>query len=136
MGKSRFYDRQSGECGPVIGAFCPITISCQTAIGNSESLQHCVQLPTGARYRVTDVTAYCGTVTSDPGVSVGSTLGGTEIVNAGALSTGAAQLTVRDYTPAATGIISVYIIADAGDAVALPCTVTLWGYMSEEPTAL
>lgn len=136
MGKSRFYDRQSGESGPVIGSFFSIPITCQAAIANNDALQHCIQLPVGARFRVTDVTSYSGTVTSDPLVDVGTTLGGTEIVDNGELATGAVAFTVRDYTPSATGIISVYITADAGDAVALPCTVTLWGYMSEEPTAL
>jgi len=137
---TRFYDRANDRDGPVSGAFCPIVVPLAglpaAGAANNGVYNAVVQLPTGAKYQVTHVTVFCGTVTSDPTLAVGTSLAGTQIVNTVNLVVGANQLTVKSYAAAATGQIHVVMTADANDAAADPVGVTLWGYMSAPPTSM
>lgn len=140
MSLTRFTDRVSGVDGPVSGAFTPLVVPLQgmllTGAVTNAVYTGAVQMPTGAKYQVTHATVYCGTVASDPSITIGTSAAGTQIVAAANLASGANQLTVKTYTAAATGLISIVLTNDTGDSITDPTTVTLWGYLAQPPTSL
>lgn len=130
------FDRTLGGSVPVIGAVQAIVLDFSTAVANSDTLFKEITFPAGMKFKVIAASVFCGTVTSDPQISIGTTAAGVDIVAAVNLATGANSLTVLDYAPAAAGVIDVRVVADAGDAIALPVTVTLVGWVLAEPTVL
>lgn len=141
MGLTMFKNRD-GVHGPVTGAFYSMTlhqkapVAVVTAVVTNTTYQFGpVQLPTGAKFQITHATVYCGTVTSDPSISVGTTVTGTQIVGPTNLASGANQLTVKSYTAVATGLISATVVTDTGDSILAPgMSLTLWGYLSAPPS--
>ena len=136
MSLSRFFDSQSGRNGPVIGALQVITLNLESAVVTNVDITQEVHLPAGMAFKVTDVQVWCGTVTSDPEITIGTVAAGTQIVAAANLATGTQALTVKTYTEAATGVISVLIDTDTGDAIALPVSVNIIGFVSHPPTSV
>jgi len=105
------------------------------------TLKNEIILPAGMKFHVSNALVHCGTVTSDPVISIGTTASGTDIVDGAALATGTNTLTIdSDYTSVTTnaggGTISVEIVTDAGDSIVPPCTVTLIGYVFKAPNSL
>lgn len=136
MSLTRFFDRQSGRNGPVIGALQVITMNLDTAVVTNITTTREVHLPAGMAIKVTDVQVWCGTVTSDPSITIGTVAAGTQIVAAADLATGTQGLTIKTYTEAATGVISMTITTDTGDAIALPVSINIIGHVSHPPTSV
>jgi hypothetical protein len=134
MALTRFKDGRKNEDGPVSGALQCIPITFDD-VAASETVSHRVVMPSGSRFRVTNVTAGADAITGDPQLSIGTTAAGTEIVNAVSLTTNLGAATVRAYTPAATGMIDVVLVADADDA-AESAYINLWGYLIAPPTSV
>ena len=141
MGKlTRFYDRESGQDGPVSGALQMINLSLATAAATNTTYIRQVHFPPGVGFEITDIRVWAGTVTSDPAISVGTAAAGTQIVAAANLATGNQVLTIKDGTVAAGGLIDVRVVNDTGDAIALgaqpPLTVNIFGYITSPPTSV
>jgi len=137
MGKlTRFYDRISGQDGPVSGALQLIPVSFDTAMVTNVTQYRQFHFPAGMGFEITDIEIFCGTVTSDPSVSVGSTAAGTQVVAAANLATGANVLTIKEGTIAAGGLIDIRIVTDNGDAIALPVSINVVGYNTSPPTSV
>lgn len=128
MGVTRF-------SGPAVGAYVTLH-SMLPPIVNSETDYFQYHFPVGSSFEVTDVKVFCGTVTSDPLVTVGDTATGTQIVASVALATGANALTIKDGTIDAAGLVEVRIVADSGDAIAAPVAITVGGYYTSVPTSV
>lgn len=133
---TRFYDRVTGGDGPVSGAIMVIPVLFDTALVTNSTFTRQIHLPAGMSFKVTDVRVFCGTVTSDPAITIGTSAAGTQIVASANLATGAQSLTVKSYTPAATGMIDVRIVTDTGDAIALPVSINVVGHVLSPPTSM
>lgn len=133
---TRFYDRANDRDGPVSGAISVIVLDFSTAVANSDTLFKHISWPAGLKFKITDIAVWCGSVTSDPSLTIGTTAGGAEVVAAVNLATGLNTCTVIDYAPTAGGLIDVRITADSGDAIALPVTVTITGFVMAAPTSV
>ena len=135
-GLTRFYDRVRGLDGPVSGALQCFNFVFDTAPGNNDVLSKQVQLPTGMTFEITDVSSFMGAVTDDAKLTVGSTAAGGEVVASVTAVAGAVQHTIVEGTIGAAGLIDVTITCDAGDAIALPVSVCVTGYISAPPTSV
>jgi hypothetical protein len=124
----------------VSGAIQMVNLSLATAVLTNTTTIRQVHLPAGMGFEVTDIEVWCGTVTSDPQISVGTTAAGTQIVAAVNLTTGANILTIKDGLVAAGGVIDVRIVADTGDAIAAgaqpPPSINIVGYVTLPPTSI
>ena len=135
MGKlTRFYDRISGQDGPVSGALQVISIGFDD-VANSETVHRQISLPAGMSFEITDIEVVSGTVTGDPQLSIGSTAAGTEVVAAVTLTADLGALTIKEGTIAADGLIDVRLVADAGDAVE-NVSVSVVGHVAAPPTSV
>jgi len=138
MSSTRFYDRTSGECGPVIGAYQVVPVVFDAAIAATDDISKQFKMPPGSSFRVTDAVVYAGTIVGTAIVSIGTTADGTDVSKttltaaAGVTET---VMTVKTYTPSTSGLVEVRVLAGAGETVALPFSVTLGGYVSAEPTS-
>lgn len=136
MTLTRFYDRQSGRNGPVIGALQVITMNLDTAVVTNIATTREVHLPAGMAMKVTDVQVWCGTVTAAAAITIGTVAAGTQIVASVGLATGTQGLTIKTYTEAATGVISMTITTNTTGAIALPVSVNIIGHVSHPPTSV
>ncbi len=137
MGKlTRFYDRISGQDGPVSGALQILPVSLSIAVVTNITTIRQFHLPAGMGFEVTDIEVFVGTITSDPVITVGDTAAGTQLVASVALSTGANVLTVKDGTIDAGGLIDIRIVTDTGDAIALPVSISVVGHNTSPPTSV
>ena len=137
MGKlTRFYDRISGQDGPVSGAIQILNFVFDTAPTKNDVLSKQVQLPTGMAFEIVDVSSFSGAVTGDPKLTVGSSAAGGEVVASLTMVAGAVQHTVVEGTIGAAGLIDVTITCDANDSIALPVCVTLVGHVAAPPTSV
>jgi len=132
---TRFYDSQTGQDGPVSGALQIITLNLETAVANSDVLSQEIHFPAGMAFEITDITVFCGTVTDNVTIKVGSSDAGSDIVASVALATGSNALTIAEGTISAAGMIDVTITADATGAVALPVSINVTGYVTAPPTS-
>lgn len=133
---TRFYNRDSNQDGPVSGALQIITMGLHTAVLTNTTTIRQIHLPAGMGFEVTDIELFCGTVTSDPAITVGTTAAGTQLVAAANLATGANVLTIKDGTVAAGGLIDIRIVTDTGDAIALPVSINVIGHVTSPPTSV
>jgi hypothetical protein len=143
MALTRFYDRQSGENGPVIGALQVLPFMADTAVTASADKAWELTLPAGMAFRVTDAVVNTGTVVGTVVVDLGTTAAGTEIGTTTLAATGTAftqTVTISStYTAAAVsaaGTISVRVTAAAGESAALPFSVNVIGYVTQPPTTV
>lgn len=135
MGKlTRFYDRQSGQDGPVSGAIQVISVGFDD-VANNETVHRVIDLPAGMGFEITDILVRSGTVTSDPALTIGSAIAGAEVVASVNVTTDLGALTIVEGTIAAAGLIDVRVVADAGDA-AENISVTIVGYPISPPTSI
>ncbi|RLC08528.1 MAG: hypothetical protein DRI57_23810 [Deltaproteobacteria bacterium] len=132
---TRFYDPSSDEDGPVSGALCVIPLNFETAAGTNEAYYQQVHFPAGMGFRVTDVEVFCGTVTSDPSLTVGTAAAGAQIVAATNLATGANAPAIVSGVVAAGGLIDARITTDSTDEIALPISVNIAGFYTSPPTS-
>lgn len=133
---TRFYDREQNGDGPVSGAIQLIALPLQTAVATGTTRVQRFDLPAGMAFKVTDVNVFCGTVASDPAITVGTTAAGTQIVASANLATGANALTIKDGSVAAGGFVDVRIVADANDTIALPVSINVVGHVFSPPTSV
>jgi hypothetical protein len=135
MGKlTRFYDRISGQDGPVSGALQVISVGFDD-VANSETVSRRIDLPAGMSFEITDVVVSADAVTDDPALTIGSTAAGTEVVASVSLATDLGALTIKEGTIAAAGFIDVVLVADAGDA-AESVSVSIIGHVAAPPTSV
>lgn len=132
---TRFKQRDGGD-GPVSGAIQVIDMSFEVAAATNATIFKQLHLPAGMGFVITDIEIFCGTVTSDPEITVGDTAAGTQVVAGANLATGANVLTIKDGAIDAGGLIDVRIDADTGDAIALPIAVTIVGHVGSPPTSV
>lgn len=135
MGKlTRFYDRISGQDGPVSGALVVISVGFDD-VANNETVSRRIDLPAGMSFEVTDVVVSADAITDNPSLSIGSTAAGTQVVAAVAVTTDLGALTIKEGTIAAAGFIDVVLVADAGDA-AESVSVSIVGHVAAPPTSV
>lgn len=134
MALTRFKDARKNEDGPVSGAILCLPVSFDD-VANNEVVSQRVELPAGARFKVTDIKVSADAVTSDPALTIGDTAGGTEIVASVNVTTDLGALTIKDGLVDAGGFIDVVLTADAGDA-AESVSVSIWGYLVSPPDSL
>lgn len=127
---------EDGAVSGAIQAIPMLYVETATALATNTTVTRSMHFPTGMAFRVTDVHVFCGTVTSDPSFTMGTAVSGTQIVAAANLASGANQMTIKSYTPAATGTISFSIVTDAGDSILDPLIVTVFGYPIAAPTSV
>jgi len=133
MALTRFYDRQSGRDGPVSGALQIISVGFDD-VANSETVYRNVKLPAGMTFQIVSISAYSGTVTSDPALTIGTAAAGTQIVAAVNLATDTGALTLKSNAVTAGDRLDVRVVADSGDAIE-NLSVTIVGYVSAPPTS-
>jgi len=131
---TRFKRRVTGSTtidGPVSGAL--VAIPFQFPAGaNGVTATQTLDLPAGMTFKVVSITIRVVTLASDPSLTVGTTVGGGQIVAAVNVTDGlVATLIATDVTD----LLSVVIVNDADDSYA-NCTVTVVGYISAPPTSL
>jgi hypothetical protein len=135
MGKlTSFYDRESGQAGPVDGAIVPIIIPVDLAAG-SGTYTYTVDLPAGMSIELTDGTFRADGITATPELTVGDTAAGTQVVAAVTCTANLGALTIVDGTIDAGGIISVVFSATASDAIANG-VLTLVGHVAAAPDSI
>lgn len=131
---TRFYDAVAGTDGPVSGGIQTIPLYIQAIATNSSEVRQ-VNFPAGMGFEVTDIMVYSGTVASDPAITVGTTVAGTQIVASANITTAVGAMTIKDGTVAAGGRISVTVTTDAGDTIQ-DCAITIVGYPTSPPTSI
>ena len=139
MSLTRFYDRFADGDGPVSGALQVHTFYSETAAVSNTTRVWRINMPAGAKFKVTDVRGFFGTVgASAPNLTVGTTASGTQIVASADVATGLKTFTVKSYTPAATGIVEVRLTMSttATQTIALPISVTVTGHVFAPPTSV
>jgi hypothetical protein len=135
MGKlTRFYDRISGQDGPVSGALQVISVGFDD-VAASETVSRRVELPAGMSFEITDIKASADSITGDPQLTIGSTAAGTEVVATVSLTTDLGALTIKEGTIVAAGFIDVVLVADSGDA-AESASISIVGHVAAPPTSV
>ena len=86
-------------------------------------------------FYIVDIYVAAVAVTSDPSISVGTTLAGTEIVAAVNMTTNLGSLTLKTNAVTAGDTLDVRITSDSGDG-AEGASITITGYVSAPPTSL
>jgi len=136
MSKLTRFKGRDGNDGPVSGALVIIPVDFGTVATNVQ-VDKRIDLPVGMKFQVTDVQWSADAITSDPAITLGDTVAGTQIVAAVNLTTATAAgqaLTVKDGAIAAGGFIHAQLITDTGDAVT-EGRLTIVGYVSGPPTS-
>jgi hypothetical protein len=132
MALTRFQGKD-GVDGPVSGALIPL-LFCFTNLASSKTYNQTLDMPAGTRIRIVDIKSNSVGVVSDPSLTIGSTIGGVDVLAAVNLATGAV-----DHVPLITAvpglILDVQIVTDAGDT-ADSVTVTVMAYVSAPPTSV
>ncbi len=131
---TRFYDRVDDKDGPVSGALQVIGAHF-SAVGNSATGHRRIQLPAGAGFLVTDISLTSGTVASDPVATIGTTVGGTQIMAGVTLTAASGTATVKDGEVSAGGFIDIRVVSDIDDS-AVNVSVTLIGHLTSPPTSV
>jgi len=134
MSLTRHYDPVNGVDGPVSGALQIISVGFDD-VANNETVSRRVDLPAGVGFEITDIKVTADSVTSDPSLTIGSTDAGTEVVAAVNVTTNLGALTIKEGTIAATGLIDIVMVADAGDA-AESVSITIVGHMTSPPSSI
>lgn len=133
MALTRFKDARSGKDGPVSGALVPL-LFCFTNLAVSKTYNQTLDMPAGTRITIVDIKSNSVGVVSDPSMTIGSTIGGVDVLAAVNLATGAV-----DHAPLITSvpglILDVQIVTDSGDT-ADSVTVTVMAYVSAPPDSL
>jgi hypothetical protein len=151
------YDRSSGRAGPYVGAVTTYTIPmgaavavASTAVAAGIVYAGVITIPAGMKFTVTDVRSYQGIVATAAGaLSIGTTAGGTDIVNAGAIPVaGAVASTTYTVVGLSTGspptvdggltgaFIYVQITGGALATIAAPLCVSITGFVSGPPASV
>lgn len=136
MGKlTSFYDRESGQAGPVDGAIIPLIVGINIiATGGTTTYQ--VDLPAGMSVELTDATFRAAGVTATPGLTIGdSAAAATEVVSSVTCLTNLGALTIKDGTIDAGDSIFVTVAATASDVVESG-VLTLIGYVAAAPSSI
>lgn len=135
--RTSFSDRTGGT-GPVIGGLFSVTVGFDNITAAETDTKIAIQLPAGMSMKVTDVSSFTGAVgAAGVTLNVGTTSGGTDIVNAAAVVAAAKQYTVVANTVAAGGTVFVQLVGGASTGtLALPIAVTITGYPTAAPTSL
>lgn len=130
---TRFYDRISGQDGPVSGALQIIHMPFDS-VTNETYVQE-VNLPAGMGFEITDAYFTAAATGAAPALTIGDTAAGTQVVAAVTCTTDLGALTIKDGTIDAGGLISVVIDATASDTVTQG-NLTLVGYVTSPPTTV
>jgi len=135
MGKlTSYYDRESGQAGPVDGAIVPIVIPIDLA-ASSGTFTYTVDLPTGMSVELTDATFRAAGITATPEITIGDTAAGTQVVASVTATTNLGALTIKDGTIDAGGLISIVVAATASDVVTNG-VLSLVGYVAAAPSSI
>lgn len=138
MSLTRFYDRQSGRCGPVIGALQSFSVEFANIVAAETDEQVMLQLPAGATFEISDVSSFTGAIGA-AGVtfSVGTTTGGEEVVANVAMVAGVMNHTIVEGTVGPATLVYVTLTGGASTGTAAaPIVVTITGYISTPPTSV
>ena len=119
--------------GPVSGSIIVIPVQFPAAaVAGSAVHTGTIDLPPGMSLKIVAITVKVVTLASDPSLTVGTTVGGAEIVSAVNVTDGlVATLIATDVTD----LLSVRITNDADDGYA-NATVNIFAYVSAPPTSL
>lgn len=136
MSSTRFFDRASNKCGPVIGSFYPMVL-CFNSDGaaGADTFQHTVDLPAGMRYEIVSIDVQANNITVTPSLTIGTAKAGAEIVAAVDVTAALGPLTLVSTSIPAGGLLSAQIVDSASDGFSA-ITVSVFGYVSEEPTSV
>lgn len=136
MSSSRFYSRTTDKAGPVIGSFFPLVL-CFNDDGatGTDTFQHTVDLPPGMRFEIESIDVQANNITVTPSLTIGTAKAGAEIVAAVNVTAALGPLTLVATSIAAGGLISAQIVNAAADGFSA-ITVSIFGYVTEEPTSL
>jgi hypothetical protein len=134
MALTRFKDARSGKDGPVSGAIIVIPAYFDD-IANSETAHFSWSPPAGMKVEIVDIYVVANTVTSDPALTVGTALAGTQIVAATNVTKTLGSLTLKSNAVTAGDTLDVRIVADGTDA-AEAVSATITAYVSAPPTSL
>jgi hypothetical protein len=132
---TRFKQRDGGD-GPVSGAIQLINIQLDTALATNTTVFRQAHFPAGMGFIVTDVEIFAGTVVAAVNVTVGDTAAGTQIVASEALATGSSELTIKDGTVDAGGLVDVRITSNTTGTMALPVSINVIGHVASPPTSV
>lgn len=133
---TRFFDRFDNQDGPVSGAIQLFNIQLDTALVTNTTVFRQAHFPAGMGFEVTDVEIFAGTVVAGVAVTVGDTAAGTQIVASEALATGSTELTIKDGTVDAGGLVDVRITSNTTGTMALPVSINVVGHVASPPTSL
>ena len=130
---TRFYDRISGQDGPVSGALVVIPVSIPS-VTNTSTVQQ-VNLPAGMAFEITDIMFSAQAITATPKIEIGTASSGEEIVASVSATTNLGALTIVEGTVPAAGDIFVTIVATASD-VLTGGDLTIVGHVAAPPTSV
>lgn len=133
---TRFKRRITGTTmidGPVSGAIVPIVFNFDAAaVAGSVVQTHTMDLPPGMALKLVSIIVKVASLASDPSLTIGTTVGGAEVVSAVNITDGLIPtLLLTDITD----LLSIRITNDADDGYA-NATVTVYAYVASPPTAL
>lgn len=94
MALTRFKDERKGYDGPVSGALHVITVPTALGTVGTASVKYKIDLPPGMRFRVTDASFRCSSVTGTPVISLGTPANAQAIVANTNVTTNLGTLTV------------------------------------------
>lgn len=136
MSLTRFYDRSSDKDGPVSGAIIVIPITFDD-VANSETATWSWTPPAGMKVTIVAAHVRADAVTSDPALTIGKTIAGSQVSAPVNITTNLGNLTLKaaGLDVSSSDILSVQVVADSGDA-AESVSVTLVAYVSAPPTSL
>lgn len=130
---TRFYNRQSGQDGPVSGALQVIYIPIPSV--TNSTYNHIVQFPPGMGFEIIDVNVSAGAVGATPALFIGDTAAGTQVVASVTVTTTLVTCTVKDGTIDSGGAIYTSIACTASDTVT-EGNLTIVGHVTSPPTSV
>ena len=136
MSLTDFYDRVTDKSGPVAGAIIVIPISFDD-VANSETVEWSWTPPAGMKVTIVSAHVRASTFASDPSLTIGKTIGGSQVAAPVNVTTNLGNLTLKaaGLDVSSSDILNVRVVADSGDS-AEDVSVTLVAYVSAPPTSL
>lgn len=131
---TRFYDRGSGQDGPVSGALVVIPVHLVSG-ATSTTTHNRIKMPAGMGFEITDISVSSGTIASNPSLTIGTAAAGAEIVAAVNVTTDLGALTIVDGTVDAGGFIDVRVVNDSADEFD-NLSITIVGHVTSPPTTV